>query len=279
MQTNFSIFDIQSDWLKDEVYIHGIKQEIKEILVHLGRPTKVAKLIGVSYFRLKEWPVGRSPISLRDLMQLTSFCSPDFQEKIKLKVDSIDIFLSCRYSPRKIKFPKTLSQNLAYCVGLILGDGTLAGNSSNNRGNWFVGLYFDNKTHQLFYDKIIFEEFNVQTKHMLSTEKCFVSYFCSKPIHWFLRSYFGISNGYKASKIEIPKVILNSNNKEIQISFLQGLFDSDGTITKKGIVKYASTSERISLQVYDMLNLLEINSKLSRWIKAEKYLPLYAVEL
>ena len=189
MGEKLSIFDIDSDWLKDEVYVHGLRKEIREILVRLGGPSKACKLLGVSYVALKEWPRGRKPISLEKLNQLISFCDANFQEEIKFRIDLEDVFLSCRYSPYKIKFPKQVSSDLAYCVGLILGDGTLAGDSLNEKGNWIVSVFFDNKEHRLLYDSLIHQEFGFTPNHYLQGENCFVSGFSSKAVHWFLRSY------------------------------------------------------------------------------------------
>src|SRR3989344_5389856 len=49
MQNSLSIFDIESKWLADEVYVHGITPEVKEIVSSLGGVTKTARLMGLSY--------------------------------------------------------------------------------------------------------------------------------------------------------------------------------------------------------------------------------------
>ena len=278
MQTNLSLFDVESNWLNDQIYVHGLKNEIKEILVHLGGPSKACNLLGVSYVALKEWPHGRKPISLKKLNMLIRFCSAPFQEKIKSKINSRDILLSCRYSPHKIKFPKVVTLDLAYILGLYLGDGTFAGDSSNRKGNWTIGAFFDNREHQTLCDSLLLKVFGIKAKHYDPKKTCFDSYFGSKVLHWFFRSYFGVCNGYKCNKIFGPDLILNSDN-QIVFSFLQGLFDSDGTITNRNIVKYASTSKAMVEQVRNVLTDFGINSSFSEWLKAEEYLPLYSVEI
>ncbi|MBI2597635.1 MAG: LAGLIDADG family homing endonuclease [Candidatus Diapherotrites archaeon] len=60
---------------------------------------------------------------------------------------------------------------------------------------------------------------------------------------------------------------------------MQGLFDSDGTITKRSIVKYASTSSKICSEIQYILSSWGIKSTTSEWIKNKKYLPLYSVSL
>ena len=96
-------------------------------------------------------------------------------------------------------------------------------------------------------------------------------------MQWFLRSYFGMLNGFKCDKISVPQVILDSKNEEFILAFLQGLFDSDGTITKKGVVSYASTSKEIAEQVFGILNKFGINARMYTWIKNKRFLPLYSI--
>jgi len=272
-----SLFNVESDWLKDQIYVYGLREEIREILTHLGGPSKACKLIGISYVALKEWPHGRKPISLEKLNKLIGFCIAPFKEEMIIKIDSKDVLLSCRSSPHKIKFPKTVSSDLAYLLGLYLGDGTFAGDSSNKKGNWMIGAFFDNREHQQLVDSLVSNVFGITVKQYDSKENCFESYFGSKVLHWFFRSYFGVCNGYKCNKIFAPKLILDSE-PEIVSSFLQGLFDSDGTITKNNVVKYASTSKIMVEQVRAVLAKFGIHSRFCEWIKDEKYLPLYLVE-
>ena len=48
---------------------------------------------------------------------------------------------------------------------------------------------------------------------------------------------------------------------------------------KRGHVKYASTSKTIAAQVAGLLAAFGIETRIAVWVKAEKYLPLYTVEL
>ncbi|MBI2597634.1 MAG: hypothetical protein HYW50_00375 [Candidatus Diapherotrites archaeon] len=192
MVINFSIFDTKSGWLNDGIYVHGLNKEIKEIITELGGPIKVSKLLNIKYTQLKEWPIGRKPISLEKLLELINLLDNENQVKVRQNINSADISLSARYSWRLVKFPKILSEDLAYVVGLVLGDGTLAGDKSNKKGNWVIGVFFDNKKHRDLYDVLIHKEFGVTSKHYQKNETCFTSYFCSKAVHWFLRSYFGV---------------------------------------------------------------------------------------
>ncbi|MEK6902817.1 MAG: LAGLIDADG family homing endonuclease, partial [archaeon] len=227
---------------------------------------------------------GRAPVRFSKLEQLVNMGDQIFQETFQKRINSKELYLSCMYSPHKMKFPKTISEDLAYCTGIILGDGTLSGDSQNRGGNWGVSAIFDNFEHLNIFEAIIKKEFNISAKiGYPKNKKCYVSYFGSKPVHWFLRSYFDMHNGYKASKISIPKVILESTNIKIKTAFLQGLFDSDGTIAKRKKtrrdVRFSSTSQTIVNQVDDLLNSLNIPHGRNTWLKNEKVLPLYTVSI
>ncbi|MBI4043528.1 MAG: hypothetical protein HY393_01825 [Candidatus Diapherotrites archaeon] len=281
MAEKLSIFDVKSDWLKNEIYVHGVKDELDEMAGILGGRVKAAKELGVSYkSRFAEWVMGRAPIPLKQLEKIIDFFEMEFQQQVKAKINAKSLTLSCVYSPHKILFQSNISEDMAYLIGAILGDGSLAGENSNDKGNWGILTYFDNEGHMSIFNQIVENEFSIKPKICRPKNKNhFVSYFCSKPLHWYLRSFFEMHNGYKASKIMIPKIILNSKNDKLQAAVLQGLFDTDGTITKRGYVQYASTSKRIIDQVSSLLNTRNIVHSKAVWLKAEKYLPLYSIAI
>ncbi len=280
MDDELSIFDSKSDWLKDEIYVHGCKNEIKEVANLVGGPSKLSKLLGVNYNSCyREWTNGRNPIPLATLEKMLQLCDANTISGIKLKINSRPCIISCRYSPHKMRFPRTVSVDIAYLAGLILGDGSLAGDSSNERGNWNVSALFDDISHQKICDDLIKNEFHISPKNYKDERNCWLSIFSSKTAQWFWRSFFDMHNGYKASKITIPRCILESKNEKLRTALLQGLFDSDGSFTKRKNVQYASTSHIIVDQVSNILNSMGITHSKSVWIKDKKYLPLHAIAI
>ena len=279
MDDRISIFDFSKSESSDKIYLRGINNILKEIFLHLGGVKEVSLLLNQKYAKVKEWPMGRKPISLLDLNSLLGECDKEFVGNIKAKIDNVDIYLNCKYSPKRIKFPKYLSENLSYLAGLILGDGSLAGDSSNLEGNWNISAYFDNLEHHKIYDNLIFKEFEVSANFKDPDGEYTTSIFSSRVLHWFFREYFGFFNGYKCSKIFVPNKILDCENRFIIIAFLQGLFDSDGTFTC-GEVRYSTTSEKMAVQVKQiLLDIFGIDTSLGIWRKKGEYLPLYTVYL
>lgn len=267
--------------LNFDIYISGIQPEINELVWKLGGPAKASLMLGVKYSRLKEWHLGRNPISFNQLEKILALFDSQVQEEFKERILSKGLLASCRYSQNVVAFPKQMSADLAYAIGLILGDGSLTGDSSNKKGNWTISVFFDNSSHLGIYQEIILHELGVKTKIYGQKRNCLACCFCSKPFHWFFRAIFGIKNGYKSNVIEIPEIILNSNNNELIIACLQGLFDSDGTVIAKGrkVVKFSSTSEKIARQVSELLFSFGIRNSVDKWLKNERFKMLYTVRI
>lgn len=278
--TELSVFEAENKPFANDIYLHGLKNEIREIFLRLNKSQwEIAKMLSLNYNAVKEWSLGRRPITLARLSSIIGLCSNDFQQTIKGKIDVADIAISCRKSPIKMKFPKNISPGLAYCIGLILGDGSISSDKTCLTGNWRIGVLFDDLEHKSIYESIIKKELGLNSKYFKKSDKCHVSYVNSKAFHWFVRIYFCVPNGKKCDKIFIPPKILEPKNKDLLTALLSGLFDSDGTITNKKIVKYGSTSKIIVEQVMESLAGLGMDPKMECWLKSEGFLPLYTAEL
>jgi len=279
-KSNLSLFDAKSDWLENEICIWSIGEEVNNIVWNLGGPAKAAKLMNVKYSRLKEWHLGRRPIPLSKLKQLLSLINTDLKQEIVKEIDSKQVYLKCQYSPHTVKFPNKLTGELAYSIGLLLGDGSLRGKNSNSRGNWSISAYFDDFQHLEIYKNHMEKIFEVKTKTYLPKGNYYISHFASKAIQWFLINFFDFSSGYKCDKIKIPERICNSENPSHITSCIKGLFDSDGTVivTNKR-VSFSSTSEIIVDQVIFWLSEFEIHAKKDKWLKNEKYKMLFTARI
>ncbi|MBI5553973.1 MAG: hypothetical protein HY917_04510, partial [Candidatus Diapherotrites archaeon] len=139
--------------MNDEIYVQGVGPSVREMIAYLGGPSVVCIKLKTNYPALKEWYV-RNPIPLGTFLKLISLCDLSFQNKIKLQVNAADFFLGSMYSSVKIRFPKKITADMAYLIGLLLGDGSLAGDSSNERGDWRVSIFFDNTLHQSLVDDL-----------------------------------------------------------------------------------------------------------------------------
>ena len=156
---------------------------------------------------------------------------------------------------KRIIFPKKMTSELAEEIGVHLGDGCLSKNKNyfSVKTNKTEGEYMEH----LFrlYKKI----YNLDLKLMtLPSVVGFEVY--SKALCEFKNKVIGLPYGEKIHKIEIPRAILDTKNKEIYKALIKGLFDTDGCIhiAKKNNKEYPMItlcikSEKLILQVSDML--------------------------
>jgi intein/homing endonuclease len=272
-----SILNPKDSALLSEIYVSGTEEAIKEAINYIGGPIKTSKAAGVKYTRLKEWSSGRRPIPISFLKYLTE--SSENPGRTESRINSNDIYLSCRYSPHKVKFPRQVTKELAYIVGVILGDGSLSGKNSNERGNWKIAVCFDNEKHCKIYRRYMKRVFGINPKYYWTKKGYFECSIASKALHWFFQQFFEIKNGVKHDSIIVPSVV-KAQSAGIVSWFIQGLFDTDGTIVpSRKTITFASTSEKIVQQLELLLKEFGITSYSNKWIKKGGFKALYSVRL
>ncbi|MAG47200.1 hypothetical protein CL617_01220 [archaeon] len=77
---------------------------------------------------------------------------------------------------------------------------------------------------------------------------------------------FGFPRGNKSLKVKVPKIILNSKNKNVRRSFLRGLFDTDGCISFSKKVGNKDPF-KISRDYYPRIVLTTVSKTLSQDIE------------
>jgi intein/homing endonuclease len=276
MNEKISIFAFNKNNSK-RIYINGINSLLKKIFIKNGGPVKTSKQLSYKYTKTKEWLSGRKPISIFDLKKVLDLLPSKESKEYIQKIENMNFKLSCKYSSAKIHFPKQLDEDLAYLIGILMGDGSLSGSESNKIGNWTISAFFDNLQHQKIFDSILEKKFNIVSSFYDPKGGHTVSYCCSRVIHSFFTDLFGVPNGLKCNKIFIPNKILRSK-LNVQFAFVQGLFDSDGTFTN-GTAKYSTTSKKMSEDIQKLLKKNNFSFSVNIWVKDKKYLPLFTIAI
>lgn len=159
----------------------------------------------------------------------------------------LDYKNGCRFITNiiDVNLPGNMTEDLAYFIGLFIGDGRLDRNS--------VGICCaDYEIEQEVYriSKSIFNTDLVKIKD--NRRKSLYSLnLCRKKILFFLESIGVIADG-KKNKI-IPECIIRSSKKNIS-SFLAGLYDSDG-ISDKTEIGLSQDNEDIIVDVQNILSM------------------------
>ena len=164
-----------------------------------------------------------------------------------------------RYIEKEILKPK-LDSSLAEILGILNGDGHI---SPINYEICVVGSILEddylNYIQDLFEKtlKLKFTVLQEETKYKLRTY--------SKNMVEFLVEEYGLPTGNKMGKLKIPIKILKS--KKLLVSYLRGLFDTDGTFylrRKTDPVLEISSADYIFLkQVKDALITIRFNARIS----------------
>ncbi|MDO8625301.1 MAG: LAGLIDADG family homing endonuclease, partial [Candidatus Diapherotrites archaeon] len=214
---------------------------------------------------------------LKQLNRMLALLSEEKQMEFRKRIDEKQVYLSTYYSQHKMKFPNQLSPELCYVIGLLLGDGTISGGGSNGYRCWRVELLFDNADHSYIYEHIFQRIFELNLRRY--PQKGCTNVCCNSFIaHWFFRSFFGLHQGRKADKIEMPVRILKTADFTLINSCIRGLFDSDGCFAPSDAsVRYASTSKKMVDQVSSLLESQGVKGKRYQWLKDPKYKMLYDI--
>ena len=147
-----------------------------------------------------------------------------------------------------------ISQDLAYVLGLLVGDGCLSSPGGT------IGLSKNHKLIEQEYRRIILSEFgydHIQSYAKKGTGSVTLC-ICSVEIKTTLAK-LGLKMATAAHK-EVPSIILSSS-KSLQVAFLQGLFDTDSGVNGCTI-EYSTASRTLGIQV--QLMLLNMGIRITR---------------
>ncbi|RKY57589.1 MAG: DNA mismatch repair protein MutS [Candidatus Latescibacterota bacterium] len=170
-----------------------------------------------------------------------------------------------RDARKRYKLPRKLDEDLAYVLGLLVGDGTLT---------------YRNSVYLCTGDPFIAEEFKRIVRKLFGYEvKCKangVDYFItSRQIRVFLEN---LGLGYvRAHEKSVPKSVMRAP-KHIVKAFLQGLFDTDGFVENRyGNVRLSTSSPRLAKEV--QLLLLNLGIIASLHVKKTSARPSYRLSI
>lgn len=151
-----------------------------------------------------------------------------------MRLDLRNIQQSENDRKREIVLPSEVTEDLAYLCGILAGDGYLAPEEDKKHKYNLIccGHPVDEKE---FYIQIIcplfYKLFNINPKLKSCSDGTIRIHFGSKAIHSLLTQVIGLPKGKKYLSLKIPDVFLS--DKKFTISFIRGVFDTDGCISFK----------------------------------------------
>jgi len=223
--------------------IEGIHSELKKY--------KHYKQLGEELFSkdlFLYWKLERHGIAIQDLYKICKYwkrvCNKTEKEFNDLW-DNIykDAFYFGNTINKTVKLPKQLDKNLAYLLGVILGDGHLANpnRAYDKKTSYNSELRITDGNRETFLQlRQIFKELfdyepSIYSEKSKTNKEFYRFVIRVKAIHRFLVEICELPTGKKFDKIKIPRIIKESN-LELQKWFITGFFDADGCyrISKEG---------------------------------------------
>lgn len=139
------------------------------------------------------------------------------------------------------KLPVRVDKDLSYVIGLLIGDGTLT---------YPRTIKFTNYDKELMdiFSNIIKKQFGYDVKLTKNEKECEIK---SKQIRMYFEK-LGLGHNNSLSKV-VPWCILQAPKENVR-SFLSGLFDTDGFVSKKyGNLSLSTSSLKLAKQVQLLL--------------------------
>ena len=168
---------------------------------------------------------------------------------------------------RGIKLPDRITPELAYLSGVLMGDGSMG--HREDKHEYWIKCVGNSKDEVEYYNEVLCslfaKVFGFCSNPKLHDRKTTYGFsFVSKTIVGYLTKELGHPLGKKYNSLKIPNQF--KKDKNLLISFLSGLFDTDGCISfKKGnknyphypVISVSSKSKSFTKEIARLLKNLE----------------------
>jgi len=195
-------------------------------------------------------------------------------KRIDLHPEKIEY--SWKDKQKGIILPKYLSEDLAYLVGVHIGDGTMNIYRKPRLVEYKQGIFghaINDKDFHLLVLLPLFEKlFNFRPKTRMNCHGCHSIYFTSKAITTFFNKCLDLPLGKKSEVIDIPKFIQLAGPK-YYLECIRGVFDTDFILSFKNknktvhnypIIELKTSSSKLVVTISELLNDIGISNFTSK---------------
>lgn len=160
-----------------------------------------------------------------------------------------------RHCIKDISTPKSMTEELAELIGILIGDGSIV-HKGSSRNSIAVSVGLKHKKYAHHVANLFFKCFKQKAK-IYKKSSCFLVTFSSKMAIYFLDEV-GLKKGSCFADKRIPHSIWGSSF-EFRKACLRGLFDTDGHVSK--IISYSSKCKGLIDDIQLMLSEMGIYSR------------------
>jgi len=226
-------------------------KQVKEHLLALVRNRHLIKKLYQPYRYLNAFENPR----IKDLIILINFFKKE--ELIDKIYKNIEFFIIPRTKNVRIKAIKNINIDIAYLIGVLCGDGSIAKNSYQI----IIGCSKNEKKYVNILANLWGDCFG-KKPFIYKLKRGIGIFTTNKVIHIFLTKVIGLPSG-KKKDLNVPNLI--KKDSELMKHFIGGFFDTDGTIyLKRGresyYIKFSQKSKFILEEIQTFLNRFNIKS-------------------
>lgn len=169
---------------------------------------------------------------------------------------------------RTIRLPISLTPNLSFLAGAIIGDGHLGKNMHGGHTYKILIEMTSKEILEMIRSGVensfhIVKELRIKRHKTAIRKEVWKLEFQSKVVWLLFNKVFEIPFGKKCNKVKIPRVILKSNQECVK-KFITGLFLTDGGISSYAVL-FCSLSEKLMSNLHHVLHSLGIQNKVFRF--------------
>ncbi len=172
-----------------------------------------------------------------------------------------EIIVKAKRGPSKpTKIPLEMNNELAFFIAAIIGDGHL------KKSKYQTVFEVQDKKLVLRMQEICKKNFNrifSINERINKEKKYFVLYIDSKAIQNYLNYALEIPTGKKSHLVKVPNIV-QKGSKSIKISFLQGIFATEGGNRRRGY-GVSTASKQLWNDLVKLLEDLKITVKTDIW--------------
>lgn len=186
--------------------------------------------------------------------------------------DSISVYKTGNHisSSQYLKTPKkiTLDEEFAYVLGVFTGDGWVNSPKGRRSITSFCFHSVDNQESQVKVEKFMTEKLGCLATYVNNQNGKQVNqvHFTNELVNKFFRSLFP-DYKYEPSSKSVPLCIFEAE-KNIILSYIKGLMDSDGHVSKQK-TKIESISKKLIYQVKHLFSILHIPCAVRRQVRQD----------
>ena len=251
----------------DSIRLYNLGPIIESIYKDLKKFKPIADIEKASktHQTYSNWILNKTGISIQEFYSLCNYwkltCHKTDKQLFVLwnKIYKNSYYFGCT-NGKQIRLPKVLDSNLAYLLGVIMGDGHLANPDRSydklTTYNSEIRITSGDRSTFVNLSKIFEALFHYKPRIYSELSKVNRKFYRfvikSKPIHRFLMNICGVPIGKKCYKIDVLPLIKNAPLK-LQKKFIVGFIDADGCI-------------RLAKQRYPMVSVSQLDPRILEYI-------------